>query len=403
MGRVEVTGSETAGAVARAEALVDPKSASEPAARDAAGRWSGAFLVAMASVGDPPADAVVREVFGAGDVAAVGDLMLKITRSDEPLPPGLPPVAVRYFDETGGLPPWADLAKIGVAQRLFTRCGWGVATALFASSLPHLYAFPVGARVLRYTQGLTRHAWRRIVETAQFVFDVSDEGSMTPGGRAVPTTQKIRLMHGAIRHLVLQQDSWDRAQGVPISQAQLGTTLVTFSSIVLDGLRRMRFAVSDDEADAWMHLWKVVGTILGIRPDLLPRDAADGEALFSVMAQAQWGASPEGADLTAATLDLMRQLLPGPWLAHLPATLVRYLAGDGCADLLSVPAGDWTRLLLDGASLLEGWIDEGDHDAKIARLAQKASLAMMKGCAGLAREGKGVQFRMPAALIRSWG
>ena len=147
---------------------------------------------------------------------------------------------------------------------------------------------------------------------------------------------------------------------------------------------------------------------------LAPADAVDGarwleshqrrDGSFGAHPYAEKGdPSPEGADLTAATMELMRQLLPGPWLAHLPATLVRYLAGDGCADLLAVPAGDWTRVLLDGASDLEGWIEEGDHETRITRLVQKAASALMKGCAGLAREGKGVQFRMPAALVRSWG
>ena len=57
--------------------------------------------------------------------------------------------------------------------------------------------------MLVQTQAMTRHVRQRIFETAQFLFDVADEGGLGPEGRGVTTIQKVRLMHGGVRHLLL--------------------------------------------------------------------------------------------------------------------------------------------------------------------------------------------------------
>jgi len=319
----------------------------------------------------------------------------------DPLPAALPPKTHSYFAQTGTLPSWADPARIRVAQDLFVRCGWGAGAVLFCSSLPQCYAFPEGARVLLYTQGTSRHAWRRIIETGQLVFDVAAEGGLDPGGAGLRSAQKVRLMHAAIRHLVRAQTSWNTAWGLPINQVQLAGTLLSFSCLVVDGLRRLGFEVSDEEADAWVHMWNVVGHVLGIREDLLPRGMTDGEALFDLLRR-HWGASPEGEELTRATLDLMRELLPSTPIDGIPAALVRHLAGDHCADLLGVPRADWTALLIDAATQLTRILDFAERTGDVTGLARLASFEMMKTLHGFSREGKPVTFRIPDALIRKW-
>jgi hypothetical protein len=148
-------------------------------------------------------------------------------------------------------------------------------------------------------------------------------------------------------------------------------------------------------------MWNVVGHILGIREDLRPRSMADGEALFDLLRR-HWGASPEGEELTRATLDLMRELLPATPIDGLPAALVRHLAGDHCADLLGVPRADWTILLVDAATRLTRFLDFTERTTDVTGLARLASFELMKALHGFSREGKNVGFRIPDALIRQW-
>jgi squalene cyclase len=383
----------------RADELEGDGSAAAP--RDARGAWHEAGLEPLVAVGDPLADSVIDEVFAEGQTVAVNKLLGTIARMVDPVPAALPPLTHAFFETTAVLPSWADPARIRTAQELFMRCGWGVGAVLFCSSLPQCYAFPEGARVLLYTQGTSRHARRRIVETAQLVFDVAAEGGVDPRGAGLRSAQKVRLMHAAIRHLVEQQTSWNPAWGVPINQVQLVGTLLSFSCLVVDGLRRLGLEVSADEADAWVHLWNVVGYVLGVREDLLPRGLSDGEALFDVLRR-HWRPSPEGQELTRATLDLMREMLPEEQLDGIPAALVRHLAGDHCADLLGVPRADWTVFLVDAATRFAQVLDFAERTADVTGLARRASIDIMRALHGWSREGKNVEFRIPEALIRRW-
>src|SRR5690606_26202783 len=191
--------------------------------------WDKTFLNLMRQETDIVADQVVRELYASGSVAAVNQLMGAIFRSDDPIPADLPEAAKHFFEETAELPEWADREKIVLAQKLFVRTGWQVAAGLFCSALPQAYAAAKGAHVLTQTQGMTQHTHQRIFETAQFLFDVLDVGGLDPRGRGIRTTQKIRLLHAAIRQLIWSRsgaDAWyAEFYGQPVNQEDLAGTL----------------------------------------------------------------------------------------------------------------------------------------------------------------------------------
>jgi squalene cyclase len=368
------------------------------------GGWNPAFLEAMRQHGDPLADAVVRQIFSEGDQAAVDDVFAKIVRSDDPIPAGLPPSALAYFEQTAALPSWADLEKIAVAQRMFTREGWATATALFCSSLPQAYAARNGARVLLGTGGMTTHVEQRIFETAQFVFDVLNEGAFGAAGRGVRAPQKVRLLHGTIRHLTLRQAGWDLLSwGVPINQEDLAGTLMTFSCVVLDALKILRVTFSPDEAEAFLHLWTVVGHYMGVDARLLPRSVADGEALMEEIRKRQWQSSPEGATLVNALVAMMQRFLPGSAFDGLPVAMLRDMAGDHCADLLSLPRANWTRRIVHAAADIDAFFGSSDHHSILGKLLAEASEKLMEGLVAAFRDGKQTRFRIPDALVHGWG
>jgi squalene cyclase len=367
-------------------------------ARSADGAWSDAFLDGMRKVGDPPADELVRSLLAADATEPVNRLLATLLRSDDPVPDGLPPAARAYFDNTATLPAWADAAQINVAERLFARAGWSMAAGLFCGALPQTYAAAKGAKVLLYSGRLDSDVRRRILETAQFIFDVTDVGGMSAQGRGVRTVQKVRLMHATLRHLTLAQARWDMDDGLPINQEDMAGTLMAFSCLILDALDRFEVESTRAEREAWMHLWKVVGAMLGIDPALLPRDEADGARLIEAMRRRHWAASPQGELLARSLVACMAEYLPGPGMDRLPCTLIRHLAGDACADLLAVPRGDWTALIVDGASELLGLFQREDRPRHIGQLLDRVSGDLMKAMIAVQRTGKQAPFRIPAAL-----
>ncbi len=370
-------------------------------------RWSDALLDEMRQRTDPPADVIVEELFAQGSIGAVNDLLGKLFRSDEPVPPGMPERVRIYFEDTAALPGWADSEKIALAQKLFTRAGWQVAMGLFCSSLPQSYAAAKGARVLVQTGEMMRHVRQRIFETAQFLFDVLDEGGLGPEGRGVRTVQKIRLMHAGIRHLLTSraEPKWDAPYlGMPINQEDLAGTLMTFSVVTLDAMSRLGVSVSAEEGEAWVHLWNVVGHLLGIREELLPRDVADGEALMDAIRLRQWEPSEEGRKLARALVELMQErYFPGTALDGVPVAIVRYLAGDHCGDLLGLASTDAPRVLVEASEVFESLMELGDRELGLSRLFGEATNLLMKAIVLAEREGKQVGFRIPRSLQDALG
>jgi hypothetical protein len=321
-------------------------------------------------------------------------------RSDDPVPAGLPELARKFFESTAALPPWADAAKIRLAQQTFTRLGWSVTVGLYCCALPRAYCAARGAKVLLQTGGMTDHLMRRIFETAQFIFDVLGEGALGEGGRGVRAAQKVRLLHAAIRHLVLQK-GWDEAaDGKPINQEDEAGTLMTFSWAIVHTWRVMKIDVTAQEVDAWIHAWNVVGALLGIEEALLPKSAADAQALADAIMKSQWESSPAGQALGRALVTAVNKIAP-PELAGYFPTLIRYVGGDLCGDLLAIPPGDWTSGIVKAAVELTDVVDNDLH-GRLAKILDVVAHARMKGLVSVVREGKQTRFRIPPALLHAW-
>ena len=51
---------------------------------------------------------------------------------------------------------------------------------------------------------------------------------------------------------------------IPVNQEDMVGTLLTFSAVILDGLKKMGFSISTSDADAYLHAWNVVGHLSGV-------------------------------------------------------------------------------------------------------------------------------------------
>ncbi len=249
-------------------------------------------------------------------------------------------------------PAWADPELIKLGQDLFAQYLPQFGLALWMASIPAGYAGAKDAVVLERTAQLVSHPRRRFLETGQFVLDVMTKGGLHDDGVGAADIRHVRLMHAAVRHMLQHEadvhdhlDGWDPAFGVPLNQEALLATQFTFSVVGLRSLQRFGVNVSDREKEAYIHLWSVIGHMMGVRDDLLPLDFADSSTVWDRITAKEYGRSPGGTLLTKSAIEVMRQLIPGGWLDGLPATGIRFLLGNDTADLLDVPKANWTRLL----------------------------------------------------------
>jgi hypothetical protein len=121
-----------------------------------------------------------------------------------------------------------------------------------------------------------------------------------------------------------------------------GTTLL-FSLAVIDGLRSLGACIDRQDADDYVHLWRVIGRLMGVSAELLPACEADAVALAEVIAATQ---APPDDDARALTRALLRvpheeattsteRLLARP-RAALGAAVTRHLLGAELSDQLGV-------------------------------------------------------------------
>ncbi|MCI0578162.1 MAG: DUF2236 domain-containing protein, partial [Chloroflexi bacterium] len=310
-------------------------------------RWDDAFLETWRLIADPQADAVIAAVVEQGELAAVNGLLRCLMTNDDLVPQALPEVVQNYLRTSGELPSWADQRLILQGEAVFSLYSPAIITALFCTSLPMAYAAQKGAEVLYLSQRMSRRLHPRIFQTAQFILDVMSPGGLQPGGRGIRSVQKVRLIHAAIRYYILHGENqlrhWDMAWGLPVNQEDMAGTLMTFTVAVIQGLEAMGILWTAAEREAYLHSWKVVGYILGIRPELLPLNYADAEALTQAISRRHWQASPAGQALAQALVEFLEQQIPSKVLNGLAATMIRSLSGDEVADLLNIPPANWTR------------------------------------------------------------
>jgi mpaB/rubber oxygenase-like protein len=369
-----------------------------------ASRFSDEFLDRKRQRGDDKADGPVGDVLERGGVQEVDDLLQKLVHVKQLVPDALPPELKSYLVDTLPLPSWADLKKIDRAQRFFQAWGVHVSVCLFCASLPSSYAAADGVKVLYLTAELDTHTQRRIMETGQFLMDVLRPGGLTEDGAGRRAIQRVRLMHGAVRHLINERAKdipglWNReAWGGPINQEDLAGTLLAFSYVVAEPMRRLGVTVSPGDADAYLHMWNVVGYLLGVDEDMLVHDFDEATALVSAIRRRHFRGSPEGVEMTKALLDLLQKWMPFENFDHYVPELVRRLIGDDVADMVGVPARRRRRV----PEVLGRLVGRVVGEPLVVRLVEPFGCAVLREAVKLSRGGDRVPFAIPDHLARSW-
>ncbi|KFA91891.1 hypothetical protein Q664_18825 [Archangium violaceum Cb vi76] len=368
-----------------------------------ANRWTDDFLDGFRQRGDPLADETVKTLFQRGQVETANALLQQLIRNDQLVPDELPEMLREYLLRTEQLPTWADPDTVRHGEALFGRYGPQAVVSLFCGALPASYAAAHGVQVIHLTARLATDPFRRIMETAQMLIDVLAPDGLAPGGSGIRSAQKVRLMHAAVRHLILESGQWNPEWGYPINQEDLAGTLVDFSYAVIVGLEKLGCTLSREEQNAYLHCWKVVGHLMGLEAAVLPEDIEDCAALAEVVQRRHFRASPEGQEMTRALIQMAEHVTPGNLFDGMAASLIRHILGEEVADMLKVPPADWTRYLIGPLAMLGRASDElGDHSRVVARLAEVFGRKLVEGMVWMNRGAGRPPFRIPSKLRESW-
>jgi hypothetical protein len=354
---------------------------------------------------DPLADDVVAAIEG---TPGGWHLFDEAARRGVDRVPGAPAAFRPLFDQVEHVPMWVDWDTVDRGGGVLLRAGPLGGLVLALKSLVLGYTSPAGNKPLVFSGRLHEQAPRRLNETARFVQATITPGGMRPRGEGWQITLKVRLIHAHVRRMILASGRWDAAAwGAPINQHDQAGTSLLFSVIVLEGLRQLGMRIPRAEAEAYVHLWRWSGWLMGVDPELLPATEAEGVRLGEVIAATMGEPDEDSQRLTRALLDAplraaktRQEMANAKRVVRFSAAMCRTLLGGELADKLAVPRTPWrymvpfVRRLVSSVELVRENVPFGDVPAVWAGTRYWDRVVEI----GLA--GAMAEFGLPQALAR---
>ena len=194
---------------------------------------------------------------------------------------------------------------------------------LLASSLPRGYAAPCLSEILGISRDLERHPFGRLMGVVQLLINISDADAFQPHGRAIVTAQKLRLLHAGVRAIAGRyRPHYQERFGVPVNHEDMLATIMAFSWLLIDGVRRLDLPLGDDEAEDLYYLWRVFALLMGIHPpgrphddSLIPPTIADAATFYEAYVRRNDTTAernPYGVVLTQDNLAMMTAMIWWP-------------------------------------------------------------------------------------------
>lgn len=299
--------------------------------------YNTGFLKSKRLSADPAADSFIQEVFA----DPVKKAELRKWLDQEPGKNDLKWIKSRYpevefIQKADVLPAWADRQLMRRGSVLFVKHSEMVMNLLGLLSLPYCYTAANGAMVLYLSELITTQTTKRLFDTAIFVWEVMGPDVFEETGTAYAEILKIRIVHAAVRYYTMLSGKWDDRWGIPVNQEDMAGTNLSFSLIVTRGLKKLGLNVPLAEEEAFLHLWSVIGYLMGLDEDLIPKNKREAEHLDLSIKNREFRASTHGAELTQALINHIMSVNTSKATADDIIGLMRYLLGNEIADMLSM-------------------------------------------------------------------
>lgn len=309
---------------------------------------------------DPLADAVVAALAGLRPDEREARITSALAGDLSEAPPALS----ELLASARQVPKWLDWDRLERANDVFLRPGLLGGLTLGLGSLVYGYAAPAGNKPLAFSGRLKERADRRLAETSKFISSVTALGGLRPGALGWQLVLRVRLMHAAVRRLLLSSGRWSHEQwSHPINQHDMLATILLFSCVFIDGVRHFGVQVADSEADDYQHLFRWVGELIGVEPALLPSNYAEAKRLGDFIYLTQGPPDADSRALVSALLErplsdakTPRELKRAERQVAVATGLCRSLIGDELADALGLERTahrHWALAVRGGLRLLE--------------------------------------------------
>lgn len=298
---------------------------------------------------DTLGDAVVAELLASGAVRkAGGDLVGAVEQQAQK---GLRACA-ELLAHAWAVPSWVRFEDMRAGATLGLRTPVQSSLSLILGSLMESYGAALGAKVLVRGGMLTHHTLKRLHDTTTFVLEIAASRGPTPGTLAHRHIVRTRLVHGFVRHGMLKRGDWDFAWGHPVNQEDSASTLLAFCHVYLRSMARLGATPTEDEEASVQHLYRWVGHLMGVTPELLTHDRDEERALYAAITARLLHPDDDSRTLARSLITALAGRRPTFLPAAALEALARHLVGDALADGLGLSGASRWSAVADALGLL---------------------------------------------------
>ena len=237
--------------------------------------------VRQATVGDQLADPVAEDL-ALLPPKLVHPLLAKALGNPHDLPPEAPDSLRRFMAAAVDVPDWFDEDIAMVASRAFLRNWDTVLSALVGGSIVEGFATLI-SKSFRIRGRVLNSGVRRLKQNGLQLVEQYLPGGMSPMGDGWRLTLRVRLVHAQSRLLIKKSDEWnEELYGQPISAATMLLAGSAFSGRLMQHVAALGGDFSREEREAYVHVWRYTGFLMGIPEEVLFRDEASAVRTFEV-------------------------------------------------------------------------------------------------------------------------
>ena len=236
--------------------------------------------------GDPLADAVAEDLSGLAPSEV--HAMLAGALDGPGAPPSSVPESLReLLCEVNNVPGWYDGGLARVASRAFLRNSDIVLSALVGGSIVEGFGTLI-SKSFRIRGRIMNMGVRRLKANGMQLVEQYLPGGMDPGGDGWRLTLRVRMVHAQSRRLLLRSDEWDQDRyGMPISAAHVLLAGAAFSGRLMQHTAALGGDFTHEEREAYVHVWRYTGLLMGIPEEILFHDEASALRVFRVGAMCE--------------------------------------------------------------------------------------------------------------------
>ena len=270
----------------QADRLTVPSAYADGYARArAVDREAADTYIRHATIGDPELDPVMEELADLPPEDMHRFIRVGVEQDDEATLRNAPQ-ALRDFLDSQEVPDWVNFEDFKPGQRAFFNnmsnmlIAYAIGSAVEGFSTLVSKSFSITGRVT----GLGPGAERRLRQNNRHMVETYYPGGMLRDGDGWKVSMRIRFIHAQMRRLLAESDVWDHeAWGTPLSAAHIGgIALYTFSIRQFEHAISMGSAISQEERESIVKIWRYGGHILGVPEAILFTNETEARRIYEI-------------------------------------------------------------------------------------------------------------------------